>query len=258
MTNKLYVGLTKTIEPPKGGCLFISDEVPNVPRSRIFDPMEHCFDPLKDLDYRKAREIAEILYTIAPQGENTLTVRNGKRALLKLLLENPARLDEIEMPVSSGRNKADDAAIEAVSAIQDVLVSPVLRRVLCNPTNFSFNPRSTIFARISRAELGDFDALVLGLFLMAHFKGQLVIPDLGFYGREAHVKYIREGRLIAGVNTLSELPAKLRQSVLLIKDKVASRTTYEDAQTLALYEGHNPDPLREDNEYNKFIQRSIA
>jgi hypothetical protein len=27
MTNKLYVGFTRTIDPPAGGCLFIDDEV---------------------------------------------------------------------------------------------------------------------------------------------------------------------------------------------------------------------------------------
>jgi hypothetical protein len=83
--------------------------------------------------------------------------------------------------------KTEVGPLEALATIDDVLISSVLRRVLCNPTNFSFNPRSTILARINRAELGDFDALVLGLLLMAHFKGQLVVPDFGFYGRECHV-----------------------------------------------------------------------
>ena len=46
---------------------------------------------------------------------------------------------------------------------------------------------------------------------------------------------IREGRLIAGVNTLAELPTKLRQSVLLIKDKEGSGATADDADTLAAY-----------------------
>ena len=49
--------------------------------------MKHSFNPLTNIDYKKAREIADILYTVSPQGENTLTVRNGKRALLKMLLE---------------------------------------------------------------------------------------------------------------------------------------------------------------------------
>jgi hypothetical protein len=50
--NKLYVGFSKQIDLPKGGFLFINDEVPEVPgwrRPRLFDPHEHCFNPLKDL-----------------------------------------------------------------------------------------------------------------------------------------------------------------------------------------------------------------
>jgi hypothetical protein len=41
---------------------------------------------------------------------------------------------------------------------------------------------------MNRAELCDFDALVLGLFLMSHFKGPVVVPDFGFYGRDAPVR----------------------------------------------------------------------
>jgi hypothetical protein len=75
---------------------------------------------------------------------------------------------------------------EVGALIDDLLVSPVLRRVLCNPTNFTFNPNSVIQARKDRVELWDFDALVLGLLLMSHAKGQVVVPDFGFYGRDIH------------------------------------------------------------------------
>src|ERR1700709_1941720 len=92
--NKLFVGLTKTVQPPKRG-LFIHDEVPDISRARIFDPAKHSFNPLKGIDYRKARALADVLYTAYPQGESTLTVRNGKRALLKALLLAP-RLDKVE------------------------------------------------------------------------------------------------------------------------------------------------------------------
>ena len=39
-----------------------------------------------------------------------------------------------------------------------------------------------MFASLNRAEFGEFDALVRGPFLMSHFKGRVVVPDLGFYG----------------------------------------------------------------------------
>jgi hypothetical protein len=166
--------------------------VAEIPRARIFDPLRHCFNPLKDIDYKNARELADVLYTVSPQGENTLTVRNGKRAMLKALL-NAKRLDKVQ---------GDE---EVSGMIDDLLASPVLTRVLCNPTNFSFNPNSLILAKLDRAQLGEFDALVLGLLLIGHFKGQVVVPDFGFYGRDAHVSLIRENRLIAGVNFLGEL-----------------------------------------------------
>lgn len=143
IVNKLYVGFSKTIELPKGGCLFISDDVPSVPRARIFDPKVDCFNPLKNIDYKKAREIADVLYTVAPQGENTLTVRNGKRTLSKALLD-AKRFDDI------------DGDEEVDGMIGDLLLSPILRRVLCNPgSQFSFKPTSVILAKLDRAELGD-------------------------------------------------------------------------------------------------------
>jgi hypothetical protein len=217
--NKLFVRFTRNVELPKGGFLFIDDEVRDIPRSRIFDPLKHCFNPLKNLEYKKARELAELLYTLSPQGENTLTVRNGKRSLLKALLE-AERLDEV---------KGDEEG--------DLLASPVLRRrVFCETEPvFSFKSGSKIQARINRAELGEFDALVLGLFLIGHYKGQIICPDFGFYGRDAHTSLIPENRLIAGLNFLDELSDKLKDNMLLIKDKRASGATAEDAETLATY-----------------------
>jgi len=247
--NKLYVGFSKQIEVPPSGCLFLDDETRDIKRARVFDPLLHSFNPLKGLTYRKAREIADILYTVSPQGENTLTVRDGKRALLKMLLAGAGRFDLLPLP-----ERKDAGGIEARATVDDMLMSPVLRRVLCNPTNFSFNPKSVILARVNRAELGDFDALVLGLLLMAHFKGQVVVPDFGFYGREAHVSLIRQGRLVAGVNVLAELPPKLRQSVMLIADKVASGATAEDAEALAAYRGL----VRGTVGFNDFVQNALS
>jgi hypothetical protein len=37
------------------------EEVPDISRARIFDPAKHSFNPLKDIDYRKARPIADVL-----------------------------------------------------------------------------------------------------------------------------------------------------------------------------------------------------
>jgi hypothetical protein len=92
----------------------------------VFDPLKHSFNPLQDLTYKKAREIADILYTVSPQGENTLTVRNGKRALLKMLMDGPKALDKL--PRDYGKTEVGPS--EALATVDDILVSPVLRRVL--------------------------------------------------------------------------------------------------------------------------------
>lgn len=243
--NRLFVGFSKDIPlPKKGGYLLIDDEVPTLPdwkRPLYFDVHEHCFNPLKDIDYKKARELAEVLYTLAPQGENTLTVRNGKRALLKALL-NAERLDKVE---------GDE---EVMGMTGDILASPLLRKVLCNPTNFSFKPSSKILARINRAELGEFDSLVLGVLLMSHYRGQVVVPDLGFYGRDIHVSLVRQERLIGGVNFLSEFPEKLRKNCLLIKEKTLTRATPEDAETEAKLRGL----VRGTVAFNDFVGAAVA
>jgi hypothetical protein len=65
---------------------------------------------------------------------------------------------------------------------------------------------------------------------------------------------MRENRFIAGVNTLQDLGAKLRQNVLLIKDKVAEGATFEDAKKLAGYAGLARGP----NGFNDFVQRAMG
>jgi hypothetical protein len=72
---------------------------------------------------------------------------------------------------------------------------------------------------------------------------------------------IRSGhadRLIAGVNFLGELSPKLRQSVLLIPEKIAAKATYEDAETLAKFAGLRPDYFRDDNDYNRYPDRAMG
>jgi hypothetical protein len=65
-------------------------------------------------------------------------VRNGKRALLRLLLT----VDGSIRP----------AAMKKLAMVEDLLASPVLERVLCNPRDLAFKPTSRIVARIAAAE----------------------------------------------------------------------------------------------------------
>ena len=90
-----------------------------------------------------------------------------------------------------------------------------------------------------------------------HYKGQLIVPEFGFYGRDPHINLIWGDHLIAGVNYLDELPVKLRNTVLLITDKKAQSALFDDAELLAKYAGHLPDHLREDNEYNRYIRNAM-
>ena len=46
--------------------------------------------------------------------------------------------------------------------IGDLLMYPVLKRVLCIPTNLSFNPRSTHGLRLARWDTADLLRLLLG------------------------------------------------------------------------------------------------
>jgi hypothetical protein len=80
------------------------------------------------------------------------------------------------------------------------------------------------------------------------------VPVLGFYGRDFHSRLIREERLIAGVNYLDELPTGLRQSVLLINEKIPSGSTDEDAEELARYERLG----RGTNAFLDFVERATS
>src|ERR1700731_4717490 len=65
------------------------------PEAKEFDVTRHSFNPLQGIDYKRARDFAAAVYTASPEGENTLTVRNGKRALARLLLYGPQHLTDL-------------------------------------------------------------------------------------------------------------------------------------------------------------------
>jgi hypothetical protein len=140
--------------------LIIDDEVRDIPRPRVFDPLQHSFNPMKGIDEDKAEDLAELLFTLSPGDDATLKVRNGTIALAEALLDAD-RFDKVK-------------GGEEVSLIMaSLLFSPTRRNVLCKPTNFSFNVYSVIQARINRAELGDKTALTLGLFRWCIIGGRL-------------------------------------------------------------------------------------
>ena len=81
----------------------------------------------------------------------------------------------------------------------------------------------------------------------------VIIPDFGFYAHKGHASLIRQHRLVAGVNTLSEVP-QLAPLLLTIDEKIAAHSTADDAKTLAGYTGMLPGT----NAYNHFIETCIT
>lgn len=242
--NQLYVGFSKQVPLPKGGFLLIDDEVPKIKQwrnPRYFDVDKHSFNPLQGIDETRARELAELLYTIYPQGQNTLTVRNGRWDLAPAL-KNAKRLDLVE-----GKE-------EVQGLMGDVLFSPLLRKVLCSSVNFTFNPNVPNLVRLNRAEIGEFNALVIGLFMLSEFDGQCIVPDGGFYLRDVHTRLIREERLVAGLYNFDELPDKLRKSAWQIADKVFSRASAKDAEEEATLLGL----IKGTNARNEFVAGAVA
>src|SRR5205085_2327601 len=113
------------------------------------------------------------------------------------------------------------------------------------PTEHSFNPlpmtyrnarefAAVVFGEEGNAQLGEHDARILGSLLISQYKGQIIVPDFGFYARPFHTALVRENRLIAGVFTLSDLEPPMRRLCLLM-EKVGLGCTYEDAEVLARY-----------------------
>lgn len=227
------------------GELIDAIEIPPRKDVTLFDVSRHSFNPLKDMDYRRARDFISVLDAIFPEGEGTLTRKNANFILLNALLDKPKTMDKLVYP------KADNAHTDAYQKIQTLLLSPILRNVLNRPTNFSF--KGTILARLDRAVFGDFDCFVLGNLLISQYKGHIVVPDFGFYAYPSHTSLLRQNRLIAGVNCLDEVP-DLRGQLLLVNTKRASHATADDAKVLALYAGLLPGT----NAYNAFLENCIG
>lgn len=238
--NKLFVGLDKEpiLEQLPDRFLFIADRAlvqqllthPFPANHDVvqFDVARHSFNPLRHITHRRAREISSLFYSRDPGGESTLTVRNGRRALARLLLASDC-LDRMH-----GDTK-DPAIVEALATVEDILFTPAVRQVLCRPDNFSM--KGTVIAALDPAELGDEDCYILGNLLMSIYPHTVIVPDFGMYATGFHRALIRQNRLWAGVTALSQLPPELLHPILLIENKAGTRCTSDDAETLALYAG---------------------
>jgi hypothetical protein len=138
--------------------------------------------------------------------------------------------------------------------VKDILLSPLLRKALHKPIPHWFLSGSTIVARLNRKEIGDDDAGIIANILISQFEGPVVIEDFGFYGRRQHAALIRED-----CRRLHSLRTRRRTSRrAMLMEKVGRGCTFEDAETLAKYAGHRPDPSRKDNDFNKFDAEATA
>jgi hypothetical protein len=249
--NSLHLGIADTTDwlrdhaaPP---FLYIGD-TPDIfltKRVRVFDPHKHHFNPLIGITPERAVAVADIIYAADPGGESTLTVRNGKRALARMLVTT-TRLDKLT------GNPKDPAQAEALAAVDALLFFPTLKDIFCSGRQFDFD--GTVVARIDRAQLGDKQALALALFLMQQHKGQIVVSDGGFYLCPLHTLFIRQSRLAVAVNFLAELPPRLRQAVLQIEHKEGAGCSHEDALVLAQYAGLVPGVIG----HTEFVQDRMA
>lgn len=247
-TNKLSIleHLPKTFLLIDDGPLIDRLTIPKRRKVTRFDHTKHAFNPLKDIDYLRARNFIALMDAVFPEGANTLTKKNANFLLLKALLDNPKRLERLIEP-----DDKNPAQTDAYQKIQTLLLSPVLNRVLTGKTLMSF--KGIILARLDRAELGDFDCYVLGNLLMSQYQGHVVVPDYGFYAAPHHVSLIRQNRLTAGVTVLDELPKALQQHLLLMDKKFASHATSDDAETLAVYSGY----ARGTNAFSDYVSRGM-
>jgi hypothetical protein len=218
------------------------------PKARLFDPTVHSFNPLTGMDYKRACDFVSVLQSVFAAGRDTLTKEGAWDVWLEALLDKPQQLDQMLLDESR-----DPGYISAQRMARRLLRSPVLRSVLCGEGKpFRFGEGTTV-ARLDRAQLGDFDAFVLGSLLIGQHKGQVVVPDFGFYGRPLHLSLMRQQRLTAGLNFLEEVAREFRQALLTIPDKHGEGCTFEDAEILASYSGLKPGDVG----HTEFVQRAM-
>lgn len=264
--NLVSIG-TSPLDLPEGGFLYLNDEVPQIPRARYFDYRKHSINllnlnELSELDrYRKICDIVDAFDALFVVTGGTLTESTGLEYLAERLDQAgdiTAMVDLIPKPDS----KSPSGHHWAHGKVQRLMRSPVLRKMLTGKPNFVLDPTKRTFARLNRAELGDFDARAIAYFLIALFPGTVIIPDFGFYGRDLHTALIRENRITAGVRSLKRIERNcpdLHDELLLIENKVIKGALYPDAVTLADYdETASGARLKEDTiGYDDFIRDAM-
>jgi hypothetical protein len=262
MTSHLFVGLAdKTkhfLDCAEPGFSLLADTATanaflvRFPKAHLFDPLQHHFNPLSALNYRAICDVIDVLLTAFPAGQSTLTKEGVPEVLFEEFARKPKTLAGMFQDTSE-----DPSYLSAKRMTSRILRSPVLERVFTGSPQFNLSTSEkkwserSVIARIDRKELGDFDALVLGLFFIAQSKGQLLVPEGGFYLRPLHLSLMSDSRLAVGLRTFAEIEdPKLRQELQLIPDKQGAQCTYDDAIVLAQYAGLMPGQVN----HTEFVQ----
>lgn len=246
--NSLLVGtdISELIHSRLSGPFLLIGDMEIDRKHTVFDYTVHSIDLLKGMTYERACDFIEIIDTVFPGGADTLRRQDSNMFILQALLSNPSSLEHLIYP-----DPKNPASVDAAQKIERILLSPVLRSVLTKPPNFKF-PRGVVVADLER--LRRFDRLFLAHLLISKFRGQKVIPNFGFYGRDYLSYLIDDNHLIAGVKRLSQLTEALQGELLAIPDRDAQTCSYNDAVTLANEAGLIPRT----NEYNDEIARLTA
>jgi len=245
--NQIIVGANKADLHFPETFLFIDDEdfsgvIPERRKVVRLDLNEHHFNPLQNTDYRKTRAFVDIIDATFPRGNGTLTKDTG----LSFIRRARGKYLHKLIPVPS--KTATPGHIWAYDKIDEIVSSPVLHSFLCKPTNFALD--GIVLAKLDRKILTDFEAYLIGNFLISNYQGHVVIPDYGFYTAPFHASLIRQGRLSAGVNSIAEFPFPLS----LMSEKLARTCLAEDARKLAEYRGLIPGEVG----HSDFVRESVA
>lgn len=233
--------------------------LPSIKRLDLSKDHLNPLDGIKHTDegMLKADYFLEVLNAAYPAGKNTLTKQDAEDTILHALVGNKTRT--LSHLIPRPLDPKNRGAVDAYRTIQNVLLYPVLERVLDHPTT-SFRMDGIVVAHLDPAVLGPRVCFILGNLLIASYPGLVVIPDFGFYAIPSHIQLMRQGRLIAGVNMLAEprLTPEIRSNLLLMAERIGCHTTFEDAKVLAEYAHLLPDPTRKDNPYNRFIAECMG
>ena len=122
------------------------------------------------------------------------------------------------------------AQIEA--KLGTLLLSPVMRRTLEDPSTYYIGKTKILIANLSRSKLGDTTSKLLGTLLISQATTPVYINDFGFYASGHLASLFSQGGYTVALQFLEELSRAVQQTVLGFDEKYVFKTTPEDADRL--------------------------